>query len=125
MRTVIDADPEHGHALNALGYTLADQTDRHQEALGYLEQAIALLPDDAAVIDSMGWVQFRLGNHEQALVHLRRAYELNQDPEIAAHLTEVLWVLGKQEEARDVYAQAVKDNPDSEHLLKVKERFGL
>ncbi|MEE4378469.1 MAG: tetratricopeptide repeat protein [Candidatus Competibacteraceae bacterium] len=125
LRTVIDADPEHGHALNALGYTLADQTDRYQEALGYVERAIALLPNDAAVIDSMGWVQYRLGNYEQSLEYLRRAYELNQDPEIAAHLTEVLWVLGQREEARDVFQESMKDNPDSEFLLDVKERFGL
>jgi len=125
LRTVIDADPEHGHALNALGYTLADRTDRYQEALGYLERAIALLPDDAAVIDSMGWVQYRLGNHEQSLEYLRRAYELNQDPEIAAHLTEVLWVIGQQEKAREIWQQSIKDNPDSDYLLEIKERFGL
>jgi tetratricopeptide (TPR) repeat protein len=125
LRGVIEANPENGHALNALGYTLADRTDRYQEALGYIERAIALLPDDPAVIDSMGWVQFRLGNHEEALKYLRRAYEINADAEIAAHLTEVLWVTNQQEEARKIWQTAVEKDPDSEHLRKIKERLGL
>lgn len=125
LRTVIDANPENGQALNALGYTLADRTDRYQEALSYLERAIALLPDDPAVIDSMGWVNFRLGKNEEALKYLRRAYDLNPDPEIAAHLTEVLWVTHQQDEARKLWQAAVEKNPDSEHLKEVKERLGL
>jgi tetratricopeptide (TPR) repeat protein len=125
LRGVIEANPENGHALNALGYTLADRTDRYQEALGYIERAIALLPDDPAVIDSMGWVQFRLGNHEEALKYLRRAYKINADAEIAAHLTEVLWVTNQQEEARKIWQTAVEKDPDSEHLRKIKERLGL
>jgi tetratricopeptide (TPR) repeat protein len=89
LRTLIEADPENGQALNALGYTLADRTDRYQEALDYLQRALALLPDDAAVLDSMGWVLYRLGRYEESLNYLRRAYEASADEEIAAHLREV------------------------------------
>jgi tetratricopeptide (TPR) repeat protein len=125
LRTLIASDPQHGQALNALGYTLADRTDRHQEALGYLQQAIALLPNDAAVVDSMGWVLYRLGQYDPALVYLRRAYGLSEDDEIASHLAEVLWVSGHQEEARELWRRALEKEPDSEFLLKLRERLGL
>lgn len=125
LRTLIEADPSNGHALNALGYTLADRTDRYPEALDYLKRAIALLPDDAAVQDSMGWVLYRLGRHQEALDYLKRAYKQSQDAEIAAHLAEVLWASGQQDEARRVWQEAAQKNPDSEPLLKVKERLSL
>jgi tetratricopeptide (TPR) repeat protein len=125
LKSIIEADPKNGQALNALGYTLADRTDRYQEALGYLERAIVLLPDDAAVLDSMGWVHYRLGRYQESLKYLHRAYELNKDGEIAAHLVEVLWITGQQEEARKTWQRAVEKDPSSEHLRKVKERFGL
>jgi tetratricopeptide (TPR) repeat protein len=123
LRTILERDPDNAHALNALGYTLADRTDRHQEALGYIERALALMPEDPAIIDSMGWVQYRLGNYEEALEHLRRAYELSDDPEIAAHLGEVLWVLGEHAEARAVWRRGLEHAPDSEHLLEVMQRL--
>ncbi len=125
LKVIIEADPENGHALNALGYTLADRTDRYQEALGYLERAVALLPEDAAVLDSMGWVHFHLRRYDQALDYLRRAYERSQDAEIAAHLSEVLWASGQPDEARQIWRQAVEKDPDSPYLLKVKERLQL
>lgn len=124
LRAILAVDPKNGQALNALGYTLADRTDRHQEALAYIEQALAVLPDDAAVLDSMGWVQYRLGNHAKALEYLRRAYQANPDAEIAAHLSEVLWVTGQREEARRIWREALKKNPDSSHLLELKEKLG-
>lgn len=125
LKFLIAADPDNGHALNALGYTLADRTDRYQEAYEYLQRAIVLLPEDAAVLDSMGWVYYRLGQHEQSLDYLRRAYEREPDAEIAAHLSEVLWVTGRRDEALDIWRRALEKNPDSEYLLRVKERFGL
>jgi tetratricopeptide (TPR) repeat protein len=125
LRKIITADPDNGHALNALGYTLADRTGRYEEALGYLERAIALLPDDAAVLDSMGWVNYRLGHYEEALRYLRRAYEINDDAEIVAHLSEVLWVAGHKGEAREIWRKALAKTPDSEHLRRVNERFKL
>ena len=125
LRAILETDPDNGHALNALGYTLADRTDRYQEALEYLEQAIAMLPEDAAVLDSMGWVKYRLGSYEVSLDYLRRAYERSPDAEIAAHLSEVLWVSGKREEAREIWRNAMERDPGNEFLLKVKERLDL
>jgi tetratricopeptide (TPR) repeat protein len=124
LRLIIAADPKNGQALNALGYTLADRTDRYQEALGYLEQALVLLPDDAAVLDSMGWVQYRLGHHAKALEYLRRAYQANPDAEIAAHLSEVLWVSGQRDEAKRIWREAKTKQPASAHLLTLQQRFG-
>ena len=125
LHTLIEADPKNGQALNALGYTLADRTDRQQEAMKYLQQAITLLPDDPAVIDSMGWVLYRLGQNDKSLEYLRRAYQLNDDAEIAAHLSEVLWITGKQQEARELWQHAIEKDPSNEYLLKFKERFNL
>ncbi|HHQ42631.1 MAG TPA: tetratricopeptide repeat protein [Chromatiales bacterium] len=123
LRRILAKDPDNVHALNALGYTLADRTDRYQEALGYIQRALELRPDNPAIIDSMGWVQYRLGNHERALEYLRRAYELSQDPEIAAHLGEVLWVMGDRPAARKVWESALREAPESEVLKRVLERF--
>ena len=125
LRKIIEVNPDSGHALNALGYTLADRTDRYQEAYDYLQRAIALLPDDPAVLDSMGWIKYRLGDYEESLDYLRRAYKLNTDPEIASHLSEVLWNLDQREEARDIWQRAIEQAPDNEYLLDLKERFGL
>ncbi len=121
LRRLIDANPKNGQALNALGYTLADRTDRYQEALQYLQQAVALLPNDPAVLDSMGWVYYRLGQYDKALDYLRRAYQLSEDDEIGAHLSEVLWVAGQRDEARTVWQKALDKEPDSDYLIKLKE----
>ena len=121
LSKVIQNDPNHADALNALGYTLADQTTRYGEALMYIERALALKPDSAAILDSMGWVQYRLGNNLEALRYLRRALELQPDAEIAAHLGEVLWVTGDREEARKVWQAALADNPDDELLQRLME----
>ena len=120
---IIAADPTHADALNALGYTLADQTDRYPEALGYIERALALKPDNAAILDSMGWVQYRLGHLREAEEYLRRAHQITPDGEIAAHLGEVLWALGERTEARDVWQRALTAEPDSEPLRQVMDRF--
>ncbi|MGB5064994.1 MAG: tetratricopeptide repeat protein, partial [Candidatus Competibacter sp.] len=124
LRAILASDPKNGQALNALGYTLADRTDRHQEALGYIEQALVLLPDDPAVLDSMGWVQYRLGDNAKALQYLRQAYQKNPDAEIAAHLSEVLWASGQREEAKKIWREALTKTPDSSHLRKLQERLG-
>ena len=99
MRAIIAREPDNADALNALGYTLADRTDRLEEAYALIKRAIELKPDDHYIIDSLGWVLHRLGRHREALVQLRRAMSINPDPEIAAHLGEVLWVLGNKVEA--------------------------
>ncbi len=123
LRRVIEIDPDNADALNALGYTLTDQTDRHEEALVLIEKALSMKPDEAAFIDSMGWVQYRLNNYEEALIHLRRALELFQNDEVAAHLGEVLWVTGEQEEAVRVWEEALELAPDSDILKDTIKRF--
>jgi len=125
LKTILKTEPENAHALNALGYTLADRTGRYKEALEYISQALKLLPNDAAIIDSMGWIQYRLGNYDEALKHLTRAYDLNDDAEIAAHLGEVLWALGEKTRARKVWRQGLEQTPDDEHLIEVIKRFDL
>lgn len=125
LLTILKEEPENAQVLNALGYTLADRTSRYEEALKYIKKAFELQPNDAAVMDSMGWVQYQLGNYDKALSHLTKANELAQDPEIAAHLGEVLWVMGKKSAAMETWESSLKTNPDHEALLRVMKRFGL
>ncbi len=123
LKLVLAKDPDHAHALNALGYTLADRTDRHQEALAYIERAFKLSPNDPAIIDSMGWIQYRLGNYDKALSYLRRASEGLKDGEVAAHLGEVLWVMGEQQSAREIWQEALREYPESKVLQRAIEKF--
>ena len=125
LRKVLVAEPENVAALNALGYTLADRTHRYQEALELIDRARVAEPDNAAIVDSYGWVLYRLGRNDEALVHLRRAWTLNKDPEIAAHVGEVLWVLGQKEEARRFFDEARKLDPDNRALQRAIETLGV
>ena len=122
---VIANDPRHADALNALGYTLADQTDRHQEALDYIQRALQLKPDSAAILDSMGWVLYRLGRNQEAIGYLQQAYARMPDPEIAAHLGEVLWVSGERQQAREIWQGVLEKAPQSEHVLEVMRRLKI
>lgn len=121
LRRILVIDPESVAALNALGYTLADRTDRYQEALELINRARAAEPDNAAITDSYGWVLYRLGRHEEALVALRQAFALQKDAEIAAHLGEVLWTLGRRDEARKYLDEAERIDPDNRALKRVRE----
>lgn len=123
LRKVLVTEPENVAALNALGYTLADRTSRYQEALELIDRARVAEPDNPAIIDSHGWVLYRLGRNEEALVQLRRAYTVVKDAEIAAHLGEVLWVMGRQDEARHYFDEAAKLDPDNRALQRVREKF--
>ncbi len=105
LRRVIEIKPEHHHAYNALGYSLADRNVRLPEAKLLIQKALALSPGDPFITDSLGWVEFRLGNRDEALRLLRGAYKSRPDPEIAAHLGEVLWSLGQKDEARRVWRE--------------------
>lgn len=126
LRMIVDADPENFHALNALGYTLADRNERLAEALALIKKALALAPEEAAIVDSMGWVQYRLGRLDAAVEYLQRAYALSgEDPEVAAHLGEVLWAQGRQAEARRVWDKARREHPDNQPLRRTVERHGL
>ncbi|MFO7188397.1 MAG: tetratricopeptide repeat protein [Pseudomonadota bacterium] len=123
LRKLIRLHPEHPHAYNALGYSFADRNIRLPEARKLIEKAHQLAPDDAFILDSMGWVLFRQGEYEAALKYLERAYALRQDAEIAAHLGEVLWVLGRRDEARRIWSEARRVAPDNEALLKTIQRL--
>jgi len=120
---ILKTEPNNAHALNVLGFTLADQTDRYREAYGYLQRAIEIMPDDAAIIDSLGWVNYRLGNYDEAIRLLRRALAQFDDSEIAAHLGEVLWVSGARGEAKRVWQRALRKVPDDPLLQKTMHRF--
>ena len=124
FRKILIVDPENIAALNALGYTLADRTERYREALELIDRARAADPDDAAIIDSYGWVLYRLGRRQEALVELRRAYTLRKDPEIAAHIGEVLWVMGQKDEARRYFDEAGKLDPENRALQRALEKTG-
>ncbi|HYM85192.1 MAG TPA: hypothetical protein VET30_00505 [Pseudoxanthomonas sp.] len=124
LRKILVTDAENVAALNALGYTLADRTTRYQEALELIDRARAAEPDEAAIIDSYGWVLYRLGRNAEALVELRRAFTLQKDAEIAAHIAEVLWVSGKQEEARKFFEESRKLEPENRSLLRALEKTG-
>jgi len=123
LRRILKKDPKNPNALNALGYTLADRTTRYTEALALIEQALALKPDDPFILDSLGWAHYRLGNHSEAVRHLRAAFEKRADAEIAAHLGEVLWVTGDRTGAESIWKSALQLTPDNETLLGVIRRF--
>jgi len=123
LRALLEKNPDDPIALNAVGYTLADRTDRYEEAYAYIKRAYDQSPDNAAIVDSMGWVEYRMGNTEAALQHLRRAWDLSHDPEIAAHLGEVLWNSGDQEAAKEVWFESLGENPESRILQDVIDRL--
>ncbi len=123
LRQIILMQPEDSRALNHLGYMLADQTTRYDEALDLAERAIALSPDDPAIIDTLGWAQYKMGYYEEAVDNLRRAYAVFPDHEVASHLGEVLWVMGREEEAVEIWEGALLERPDSELIRAVIERF--
>ncbi len=123
LRKIIQLDPANPVAYNSLGYTLADRTDRYQEAYELIARAFELAPNDPAIIDSMGWVQYRLGMYEEAQKNLARAYELYPDHEVAAHLGEVLWVMGQHVDAARIWRNALEVEPDSIHILNAMERL--
>lgn len=123
LNAILKQEPDNVQALNALGYTLADRTNRYREAYDLVRRAYEQRPDDPAIIDSMGWVYFRLGRLEEAEQYLRRALDKHFDAEIAAHLGEVLWVRGRQDEARRIWQDALQRAPDHTLLKQVIERF--
>ncbi|MBD9457478.1 tetratricopeptide repeat protein [Pseudomonas sp. PDM05] len=123
LRLIIKRDPDNAMALNALGYTLSDRTTRYDEAKALIEQAHKLNPEDPAVLDSLGWVNYRLGNLDEAERLLRQALERFPDQEVAAHLGEVLWANGKQREARQIWEKFLKEQPESPILRGTIKRL--
>jgi tetratricopeptide (TPR) repeat protein len=122
LQKIIDKNPEDATALNALGYSLTEKTTRYEEAEIYLAKALKLQPDEAVIIDSYGWLQFKKGNLPGALKYLQAAFKKLPENEIAAHLSEVLWVLGSKKEALAVFNGALKKSPTDEMLLEFQER---
>jgi tetratricopeptide (TPR) repeat protein len=123
LKQLIKLRPDHAHAHNALGYTLADRNQRIAEAYSLIETALKLAPDDPFIQDSMGWVLFRMGRNQEGLDYLQRAFKQRPDPEIAAHLGEVLWVLDQRDEAKRIWAESLKTHPNNELLQGTVKRF--
>jgi tetratricopeptide (TPR) repeat protein len=123
LRRLLELKPNDADALNALGYTLADRTENQKEALSLIEKALVLKPDEPAILDSLGWVQYRLGRMDEAVIHLRTAFAKQPDAEIAAHLGEVLWVSGDKDEAKKVWEQGRKKDAQNKVLLDTIKRL--
>jgi tetratricopeptide (TPR) repeat protein len=123
LKKLIQVKPDHAHAYNALGYSFADRNIRLPEAKQLIEKALEISPQDFFIIDSMGWVLYRMGDLTDAAVQLRRAWDGRTDGEIGAHLGEVLWMLGKRDEARRIWQEALKASPDNDTLHKTLKRF--
>jgi tetratricopeptide (TPR) repeat protein len=122
-RTAVKRWPDSSMAMNALGYTLADRTDQYKEAEKLIRKALAINPKSPAIIDSLGWVLYKLGQHEEGLAELQRAYESMDDAEVASHLVEVLAELERHDEALELLESAEKLDPDSELLIDVRSRY--
>lgn len=123
LRAIIEREPGNSQALNALGYTLADRTDRHAEAYDLIKRALDASPDDFFILDSMGWVLYRLGRLDEAVSYLERARALRNDPEVAAHLGEVLWMLGRKDDARQIWNTALEKHPKDSRILDAIKRL--
>ncbi|MGZ5576564.1 MAG: tetratricopeptide repeat protein [Methylobacter sp.] len=123
LKKILAKYPDDAEALNALGYSLLDNADRYAEAEAYLQRALKLQPNEAVIMDSFGWLQFKLGRFELALDYLERAYAKQEEGEIAAHLAEVLWALGRKEDARRIFNKAIKKSPEDEYLLGFQKRL--
>ena len=124
LRSILTLDDDNSVILNALGYSMLIYTDRTQEAYNLIKKAHDINPKDPAIIDSLGWVLFKLGKLEDALNYLNDAYALNKDAEIAAHLGEVLWVLNKREQALLIFRESYENYPEHKTLLRTIEKLG-
>ena len=123
LRKVIQLQPDFSAAYNALGYSFADRNINLKEAKTLIETAHKLSPSDHYILDSLGWVEYRLGNYAVAAEHLRKAYSVQEDPEISAHLGEVLWKQGLQEEAKNIWGKALKAFPENSTLVSTSKKF--
>ncbi len=123
LRRILEANPEDADALNALGYTLADRTDRHEEAYALIRQALDHAPEAPHILDSMGWVLYKLGRLNEAVPYLEKAWSLMPDHEIAAHLGEVLWALGRTKEAEKIWQAGYELTPESDIITATMSRL--
>jgi len=125
FKHIIAAKPDHANALNAYGYTLADQTERFAEAKELIAKAIELRPNDAHILDSMGWVLYRLKDFDGALKYLQKAYDASPEVEIAAHLGEVLWESGQKDKASKLWSKTFSEDDKNSVLNETLKRYGL
>jgi Flp pilus assembly protein TadD len=125
LRLVISTKPDYYHAYNALGYSLADRNMRLPEARQLVLKALDLAPGDPFILDSLGWVEFRRGNLEEARRILQSAFQAKPDAEIAAHLGEVLWTMDRKSQALAVWKEGQKLNAQNETLLETLKRLGV
>jgi tetratricopeptide (TPR) repeat protein len=123
LRQVIAKSPDNQHAYNALGYSLADRNVRLKEAYQLIDKAQKMAPNDPFIMDSMGWVQYRMGKLDEAETQLRKAYQLRNDPEIAVHLGEVLWKKGQRDDARKLWREAHAKDPKNDALKSTLVRL--
>ena len=123
LRRLIAAKPDYHHAYNALGYSLADRNIRLAEAKELIQKALSLAPNDPFITDSLGWVEFRLGNKSEALRILEIAYKQRPDADIAAHLGEVLWSMGQRERAQAVWKEGLLLNGENDTLQETLKRL--
>jgi tetratricopeptide (TPR) repeat protein len=125
FRHVLSIEPNNTNALNGLGYFLATRTKRYDEAYQLIEKALSLSPNDPAIMDSLGWAAFKLGRLDEATAHLQKAFTLYPDPEIAAHLGEVLWTKGQKQAAKDIWKNNLEENPEAAIILETLQRLGV
>jgi tetratricopeptide (TPR) repeat protein len=123
LKRLIELKPDNAQALNALGYTLVDRTPRTAEGLKLIERALQIAPDDPFILDSMGWANYRMGRLDDSEKFLRRAFGDQADPEIAAHLGEVLWAKGERERANELWQSQLKSSPDNPVLIETMRRL--
>jgi tetratricopeptide (TPR) repeat protein len=125
LRQVIALEPGHAHAYNALGYTLADHNQRLPEALQLITRALSISPNDPFILDSMGWVRFRMGQTDQAVDYLSRAYAERPEPDIGAHLAEALWRKGQRDRATELLREAYRKDAKNDTVLGTLKRLGV
>ncbi len=123
LKEILKTHPDDAAALNALGYTLANKTQRYVEAEKYLKKAMTLQPDTAVIMDSYGWLLYKQGKYDEARNYLQRAYEKQAESEIGGHLVEVLWKLGNKHEATELFEKVLKTDPKDDYLLELKQRL--
>jgi tetratricopeptide (TPR) repeat protein len=123
LRVVLAKQPDNVDALNALGYILANNNQKLDESRQLLTRALTLRPEDPAILDSMGWVLYRTGHTEEAVFRLKKSFSLNPNDEVAAHLGEVLWSIGKHNEAEAIWQQGLKLKPGSESITTTRKRL--
>jgi len=124
LRRVIELEPKHADAMNALGYTLTIYTERYQEAYDLIARALQLSPENPAILDSMGWILFKLEKYDEAINYLQQAYEMFPDAEVASHLIQAYWATGQQNRARELLNRTLREDPENEHLKQAAQAIG-